>query len=1084
MDLANPHPLFPTAEDAGPQLPEGIRQLLEELANLPELKDLIRRKAIADVFVEGLKDIGVPGLAAKFVYRGIVIPVVEKSCNLATAWAETRIKNWVKSVIVHIFSCQTLQKKIPALCEKLRALAASPSPNEHAAADSIDLLDKDDLEEFQQWLLGHMDELHGETRKALDEIRDLLALDAQPRLSTMPWHGAPPTGDQLLLAKSRGVPFQGRSRELEQLQAFLDTDADFSWWTVSAPGGTGKTRLLLHFLDNHCGGWTAGFLPDDESWEEWNTWRPTGQTLIVIDYAFARQDFIKRLLPFIINALARPNALCRAKVRVLVLDRHVPNKSRIASAPAWQNVFDSPSRTSDMLAFYYQDDPLSLSPPTESDLRSIVEFVSGGQGQGVEAMVRWLMQDAALRRPLFAIMCGLCLQEGQSLPAPGTGRLHLIAHYLESKNRLPWQDTQHPHAGRAAGILIAAATACDGIVPDTSWLPQNLRPDFSQSLPLAGNILAAPANHELPKLEPDLLGETFFLLFAKKGDRACNNLFLHPEERAWFAKRLWDRSQDEAEQDYARRIIRCADFFQRVFTGFADEYKTGPAGAEKDTLQQFWDGLADFLSVEPETDHGKSFRQTLLLEAGGILVKAGEATAAFGAQILDQANFDLLKDCRAPFLAPRIFQATAGLASALENPTLPEALQASFLHEKFTRFLTQRVDIALPALVHENLHQTLGEIITPQLLQTFPVEALGALLGAAFFGNAPAARILLANGAQPDGKDKSFGATPLHLAAMNGHAEVAEVLLANDAQPNAQHEKIGSTPLHIAAHEGHADVVHVLLAKGAQPNEKDKKFGMTPLHFAAHEGHAEIVQALLAKGAQPNEKNEKAATPLHAAALGGHAKVCEVLLAHDADPNEKNIQGSTPLHTAAHAGHAAVAEVLLANGAQPDEKDNRDQAALFVAAGKGHTEIVQALLKCKAEIDVKHKKYGATPLHIAAANGHPEVVQVLLAKGAQPNGKDKKFGATPLHFAAQNGHAEVVHVLLAHGAQPNEKDNHGATPLHVAAHAGHAKVVALLLQKGAQKDMKASNGETPLDIAKAQGHRKIVNLLQKSPKKP
>jgi len=64
-------------------------------------------------------------------------------------------------------------------------------------------------------------------------------------------------------------------------------------------------------------------------------------------------------------------------------------------------------------------------------------------------------------------------------------------------------------------------------------------------------------------------------------------------------------------------------------------------------------------------------------------------------------------------------------------------------------------------------------------------------------------------------KDKLYGYTPLHTAAIAGKVESAEVLLDNGADVNATDNK-GNTPLHWANKEGHKDVAELISYYGGE----------------------------------------------------------------------------------------------------------------------------------------------------------------------------------------------------------------------------------------------------------------------------
>ena len=69
--------------------------------------------------------------------------------------------------------------------------------------------------------------------------------------------------------------------------------------------------------------------------------------------------------------------------------------------------------------------------------------------------------------------------------------------------------------------------------------------------------------------------------------------------------------------------------------------------------------------------------------------------------------------------------------------------------------------------------------------------------------------LLLANGAEVNAADKTFLATPLHLAVRAGRASAAAALLAAKADIRAK-DKYGRTPLAYAESAGKEDIAKML----------------------------------------------------------------------------------------------------------------------------------------------------------------------------------------------------------------------------------------------------------------------------------
>lgn len=113
------------------------------------------------------------------------------------------------------------------------------------------------------------------------------------------------------------------------------------------------------------------------------------------------------------------------------------------------------------------------------------------------------------------------------------------------------------------------------------------------------------------------------------------------------------------------------------------------------------------------------------------------------------------------------------------------------------------------------------------------------------------------------------GFTALHLAAFFGQAEAAVLLLARGADPDAHGTGwMTGTPLHSAASTSRADIVALLLDDGADPNARQGG-GWTALHAAVEHGDAAIVGRLLVAGADPDAVNDDGVSARDLAAVAG-----------------------------------------------------------------------------------------------------------------------------------------------------------------------------------------------------------------------
>src|ERR1039458_6113387 len=229
------------------------------------------------------------------------------------------------------------------------------------------------------------------------------------------------------------------------------------------------------------------------------------------------------------------------------------------------------------------------------------------------------------------------------------------------------------------------------------------------------------------------------------------------------------------------------------------------------------------------------------------------------------------------------------------------------------------------------------------------------LTEAAYYGDMPALKLLLANG-----------------AASDINTNVSSDFRGTYGQPYDWRGKL--TPLAVAVNQKHADAVAELIRAKADPDGSCPD-GTRLIFYALPD--APSLKALLEGGADPNRPDRDGTSPLLRAVMEGAQPAVELLLAHKADPNiERPELEWTPLHEAAQRGSKGIAEVLLKAGADVNAKET----------------------------------HGCTPLNIAASGKQREVAELLLANHADPNAKSD-IGQTPLHIAVNNGPRELAELL-------------------------------------------------------------------------
>jgi ankyrin repeat protein len=121
----------------------------------------------------------------------------------------------------------------------------------------------------------------------------------------------------------------------------------------------------------------------------------------------------------------------------------------------------------------------------------------------------------------------------------------------------------------------------------------------------------------------------------------------------------------------------------------------------------------------------------------------------------------------------------------------------------------------------------------------------------------------------------------------------------------------GLTPLHIAASEGSESAIWLLLSKKADPSKVDVN-NRTALHCAVAGDHIEAAELLPWKAAGLiNAVDHEKRTVLHYTASQGHAAMVEMLINRDANINARDRSGQTALHIAVLQSHEGIAIFLI-----------------------------------------------------------------------------------------------------------------------------------------------------------------------------
>lgn len=340
----------------------------------------------------------------------------------------------------------------------------------------------------------------------------------------------------LLRPETRLLDLIGRDAEIASLNGWLDDPRNILVRGLIGRAGTGKTRLAIELCKRAAAaGWTAGFLDSGDlgafvEAQRTADWQVDEPILIVIDYAGRRSPAINAWL----LSLARRGNGTVPKLRLLLLERHG------SSTEGWWNETTRLDGSDDRLYdFFDQPEPVELPPiGTSADRRAIL---SGAIRKSCELHQKppihlppagddpWfdskLAGNTLAAEPLFLMMAGLAAVH-YGLPTVLTlGRLDLALEIAcWERDRLRRLAADRKVNETLILHLVACITLCRGmtrkklkdlIAEERAALPYESGVEYeklSSTLDIALPVQAGDGEETVTGLEPDIIGEAFWLL--------------------------------------------------------------------------------------------------------------------------------------------------------------------------------------------------------------------------------------------------------------------------------------------------------------------------------------------------------------------------------------------------------------------------------------------------------------------------------------------------------------------------------------------------------------------------------------------
>lgn len=361
--------------------------------------------------------------------------------------------------------------------------------------------------------------------------------------------------------------------------------------------------------------------------------------------------------------------------------------------------------------------------------------------------------------------------------------------------------------------------------------------------------------------------------------------------------------------------------------------------------------------------------------------------------------------------------------------------------------------------------------------------------------------------------------TPLALAAGNGHLAVARLLLAQGADPDTLCNSSHETALVKACFRGDAAMVDLLLAHGASPNGvcSATAVGIDYFDFPLARAHsAAVVERLLAAGADINASNRYGETALHWLAEADNDNemqlgALEALLGHGADPRRCDMHGRAPQTRAGgsratrllqqYSGRIPLAPMSPGQAEREDRQDDyRAGMDALVALATGNVEVLlerargtvpgkqlyEAVLHCqgRARVEIVAELLrGAdrSAVTYVSADSYDDRRSVLHRMLASLPVGDQDDADWPLYLS-------VIDRLLQLGAQIDAVETlWGDSPMHSLLRASERRqswvggdelalvdLVGKLIRAGAPLDLENEDGCRPLDLVRSAAVRSLL----------
>ncbi|MEF2918879.1 MAG: tetratricopeptide repeat protein [Acutalibacteraceae bacterium] len=373
------------------------------------------------------------------------------------------------------------------------------------------------------------------------------------------------------------IGFYGREDELKQIENFMLFDTQFTFWSITGKGGTGKSKLALHIAQEYIKrGWVVIWCESKTSYDNLLEKEFIHPTLFIFDYAGSRKEEIRT----VIKATYRKDQ----NIRILFVERDKYTATSGMSVETWYSqIFNDKEMATYREDYEYSSASLNLGALDDEAIKSMLDDFAIARAKELsldknkfeedekDNIIRYVKETLPNKganadfsdRCLFILFTAdACLQEKSYLD---WGAKELLDNYISQySQKLPEADNLESHLN-----LLAIATATGGIdiekdntikvlfeYIETFKYDFNYKQNTKDGRSFIKSLCEKDENNSIvTPMYPDLVGEYFFIsrISNIEDDTAkdwIKEIFLNKKFRKYFTTFIvrglmdWD-TQDE-----------------------------------------------------------------------------------------------------------------------------------------------------------------------------------------------------------------------------------------------------------------------------------------------------------------------------------------------------------------------------------------------------------------------------------------------------------------------------------------------------------------------------------------------------------